>query len=82
MSLPKKEDLKFVMLHNFSNKEISLILSAIKALYPEKLEKQKLVFSKTTETSRTMTVEDLIDDASGDHLYLLENPPKPMSSPQ
>ncbi len=75
MSLPKKEDLKFVILHNFSHKEISLILSAIKSLYPEKLEKQKLVFSKTTDISYTMTVEDLVNDVSSDHLYLLENPP-------
>lgn len=76
MALPKKEELKFVILHNFSHKEISLILSAVKSLYPDKLEKQKLVFSKTTDTSRTMTVEELVDDTSSDHLYLLENPPK------
>lgn len=75
MNIPKKEELKLIMLHNFSNKEISLIMSQVKALYPESSERKKLIFSKSTETSKTMTVEELIDDVSGDHLYLLENPP-------
>lgn len=75
LPIPAKEDLKFVVLHNFSMEEISSVLSAVKALYPDKAERRKLVFTKTTPTSLKMKVSLLIQDSGEDHLYLLENPP-------
>ncbi len=75
METPKKSQLKFILLHNFSNKEISLILSKVKSLYPNPEHKKSLIFAKTTEKSLKMNVKELINDASEDHLFLLENPP-------
>lgn len=79
-NVPDMSEVKSVFLHNFSNKEISLILKAVNTLYPDKRERKKLVFAKTTETSLQMKVKEWIEDTAEDHLYLLENPPNIHSS--
>ena len=75
MNIPHKDSLQFLILHNFSKKEISLIMKTIKQLFPEKVRAKNLIFSITTELSKKMIVEDIIKDMSEDHLYLLQNPP-------
>ncbi len=80
MSIPHKDALQFLMLHNFSKEEISQIMTAVKQLFPEKIKNKTLIFSTTTEQSKKMTVQDLIEDMSEDHLYLLQNPPNKENS--
>lgn len=81
-TIPSQEELKTVFLHNFSNKEISLILSAITKFYPDKEDRKKLVFARTTEKSLQMKVNEWIIDTAEDHLYLIENPPSQQQKQQ
>lgn len=75
VTLPQKKDLKFIILENFSRRELSLIMKAVKQALPEQSKSKALIFAKATEHSRKMTLKELVDDISEDHLYLLENPP-------
>lgn len=62
-----------IILNGFSNDEIAGIMSAVKKLFDNP---RTLIFAKTTKHSIEMKLGDLIKDISGDHEYLLKNPPK------
>ena len=70
---PKELDNKVIIMNGFSHEEISRIMRAVKALFDSP---RDLIFAKTTETSLTMPLQDLIVDMSGDHEYLKNNPPQ------
>ena len=70
---PKELDNKVIIMNGFSYEEIDKIMRAVKPLFESP---RDLIFAKTTETSVTMTLQDLIVDISQDHEYLKQNPPK------
>ena len=60
-------------MHGFSFDEINRIMRSVKAEFERP---RDLVFAKTTDTSLTMVLKDLIIDMCEDHEYLKNNPPK------
>ncbi|TVR34466.1 MAG: DUF3783 domain-containing protein [Spirochaetaceae bacterium] len=70
---PKELDNKVIIMNGFSYEEINKIMRAVKAQFESP---RDLIFAKTTETSVTMTLQDLIVDMSQDHEYLKNNPPQ------
>ncbi|TVQ37811.1 MAG: DUF3783 domain-containing protein [Spirochaetaceae bacterium] len=70
---PKELDNKVIIMNGFSYEEINSIMRAVKKLFDVP---RDLIFAKTTETSLTMTLQDLIVDMSQDHEYLKNNPPQ------
>ncbi len=70
---PKELDNKVIIMNGFSYEEINSIMRAVKAQFESP---RDLIFAKTTETSVTMTLQDLIVDMSQDHEYLKNNPPQ------
>ena len=73
MSAQNKEstELPAIILHNFSNEELALIVDMVKANMPHR----EIIFAKSTPTSLGMKLADLIADITEDHTYLKENPP-------
>lgn len=65
-----------IVLHGFENREISLIMRAVKGA----LAKRDIIFAKTTAHSLKMRVSELIEDVSEDHRYIKSNPP-PTTAP-
>ena len=70
---PKELDNKVIIMNGFSYEEINKIMRAVKAQFESP---RDLIFAKTTDTSVTMTLQDLIVDMSQDHEYLKNNPPQ------
>ncbi len=64
---------KAMILNGFSDDEIARIMRAVKKLFENPRE---LIFAKTTKRSINMKLGDLIEDISGDHEYLMKNPPQ------
>ena len=63
---------KVILLNGFDYQEISAIMKAVKALFPNP---KDLIFAKSTATNLDMSFGDIIEDISEDHAYLLKNPP-------
>ena len=65
-------DHKVIIMHGFSFEEINQVMKAVKQQFEAP---RDLVFAKTTNTSLTMVLKDLIEDMCEDHEYLKRNPP-------
>ena len=65
-------DNKTIIMNGFSYEEITAIMRTVKGLFENPKE---LIFAKSTEKNLKMTLEEIIEDISGDHAYLLANPP-------
>ncbi len=64
---------KVIILNGFSNDEIVTIMKVVKQQFENPGD---LIFAKTTPNSIKMTLDELIEDLSGDHAYLKANPPQ------
>ncbi len=65
-------DGKVVLLHGFTQSEISLILKAVKSVVENP---QDIAFAMTTPTNMGWRIRDFVADVRGDHEYLRANPP-------
>lgn len=65
-------DHKVIIMHGFSYEEINRIMKVVKQQFDTP---RDLVFAKTTDTSLTMVLKDLIEDMCEDHESLKRNPP-------
>ena len=63
---------KVILLHGFSQEEMSKILRVVKAAVDDP---QEIAFAMTTPTNLQWKIKDFINDVRGDHEYLRQNPP-------
>lgn len=61
-----------IVLHAFDNREISLIMKAVK----RELSGRDIIFAKSTPTSLKMRLGELVEDVNEDHQYIKQNPPQ------
>ncbi|TVR02042.1 MAG: DUF3783 domain-containing protein [Spirochaetaceae bacterium] len=69
---PDPLDHKVIIMHGFTFEEINRVMKVVKQQFDAP---RDLVFAKTTDTSLTMVLKDLIEDMCEDHEYLKRNPP-------
>ena len=65
-------DGKVILLHGFSQAELSAILKAVKSVAEDP---KDIAFAMSTPTNLKWRFRDIINDVRGDHEYLRENPP-------
>lgn len=63
---------RVILLHGFSNTELSAILKAVKSVAEDP---QDIAFAMSTPTNLNWKFRDIIEDVRGDHEYLKDNPP-------
>lgn len=67
---------------DFSKRLLRVVAAAKQTPEAQSVSTGDLIFAKTTETSLQTKLIDLIEDMSGDHAYLKENPPPAGSTPR
>ena len=72
MAMADGDSQAVIVLHAFDNREISLIMRAVKGA----LGGRDIIFAKSTPTSLKMRLGDVVDDVSEDHEYIKKNPPQ------
>lgn len=65
-----------VLMHGFSSDQaLAVMRAAKKAAAEHGLDPADIAFATTTPTNVEWTVATLIEEVTGEHLYLRENPP-------